>query len=1021
MGIIDNLRKVLTENKDESILSMFTKVFKGYGDTGNASKTLERMIGLDKDTRCAKCGSTVPKGAVKCPNCGTYVSGMTGWSCPRCGASNPKSADKCSHCSFYINGWTCPKCGASNPKSADKCPYCSKRIGAPAMRMPSYPGADSWWTKGMQKGKLPSPIEPKSTSSGFGGFGGLSILGGGSKNNNMPSPSKKPNDPKFSPGLDKLEGRENYEAILDYIKRQAARGSPMHKYMLQKYNENKGSMDFNKAVKQARQAGILFQAEQKINEAQAGMKSAQTELDAATKSGDGAAIDAAHRKLGGFRDTIERYKKTRLSAFDYSQDDKDITMYQGKKSGDGMLNRLNLSDNATNVLTKAGKKSRMLARMYQALIFILAGIACLFVPNLIGFPISFAYMAIALIIFIPAYIMFPSKYEVLDEYGKNLTGRATAGFLVPKAMFKILAFVFILLQFSLINLPATLILAFIFYFSMPFGYESDQPYELIESWARFGFGVYISILFMIVFGFSNVVGQSLALMAMAFFATVPVHHETSNGVNVVVNFNKKTTSKSDSPLGKLFFVALMLGALVLAYSGGIGFNLGDLSQLLFLIVWILGFIVGISTTAEGRPAMGIVLIFIALFCFSGMYAGVIGQSVFGYWWPQIQSFGETYMGPLSDAWMTAQSSMADSWTIITCPTCYFQKQQQKEQAVKSVVKSGGTKLSIEPTQFNLYPSVPGTLDPVEPLIGTMELTNSGEFDSNYVKLDIWSSYKDVSATAPKEENIGTFQKLTCSGITDVGTPTTSVATCQWTTHTYPNEVKMSTFVYNKGLSGIWVLGNGDDLAQTTRGSSDPTNPNYNIVVYNFSGKAIKVSANITYDYNVNVSIPVEVIGSNRYTDLLINKQIQMIDLTSQYTGGPVKATLWTPKQPIRTGEPSIVVGSVLNEGTGVIKKVTFRIAIPKTLISADELSAATGLSSFENCVGPVDFPPNFYLITCTYNKEIKPQEFKRISFFINPTNDPDTESSTTHITGYAEYNYSKTTTQSLMIANAPAQ
>ena len=57
---------------------------------------------------------------------------------------------------------------------------------------------------------------------------------------------------------------ENYTKILDYIKRQAAKGSPMHQYMLNKYNEYiSQGVDFQTAVRKARQGGIIFQANQR--------------------------------------------------------------------------------------------------------------------------------------------------------------------------------------------------------------------------------------------------------------------------------------------------------------------------------------------------------------------------------------------------------------------------------------------------------------------------------------------------------------------------------------------------------------------------------------------------------------------------------------------------------------------------------------------------------------------------------------------------------------------------------------
>jgi hypothetical protein len=281
--------------------------------------------------------------------------------------------------------------------------------------------------------------------------------------------------------------------------------------------------------------------------------------------------------------------------------------------------------------------------------------------------------------------------------------------------------------------------------------------------------------------------------------------------------------------------------------------------------------------------------------------------------------------------------------------------------------------------------------------------------------------------------------VTCSGIGDK-TPTGAIATCEWgdpntldfgdtaSSIIYPSEVKMVTFIYKKDTAppsgGIWNIPGTNppiDLAHTQTKDGET-------VSYVHAGQTLKVNANLTYNYNVNVSIPIAVIGSKRYTDMLINGKIQLIDLTSQYTGGPVKATLWTPKQPVRTHEPSVVVASVLNEGTGVIKNIKYIIAIPAALFDTSNMDSAQGLSSFTTCDSVPQALWNaahtaitYYTVSCTYSKEIKPQEFKRVSFFINPQMDDQTEGTTSQINGYVEYTYVKTSSQSLTIAPAPAQ
>ena len=271
--------------------------------------------------------------------------------------------------------------------------------------------------------------------------------------------------------------------------------------------------------------------------------------------------------------------------------------------------------------------------------------------------------------------------------------------------------------------------------------------------------------------------------------------------------------------------------------------------------------------------------------------------------------------------------------------------------------------------------------------------------------------------------------MTCSGTNDASI-SGSDGTCVWTNidmtrcrngeteycPIYPTEKKLSTFVYTSG----WGL-----AAQNTT-----TDVNGNdITTYVYAGYTVKVNANLTYAYEVNVSIPMEVIGSNRYVELLENREIELTDLTSEYSGGPVKATIWTPKQPIRTDEPSIVVGSIVNEGSGVVMSADYYIAIPSDF-TIGQISSSFRNGGVEGC-GPGGYReglnggPGWNIVECHHDRQMKPQEFKRVSFFITPVQgarfNANTERDTSLLTGYGYYTYLKTNSQTLVFANGPPQ
>ena len=560
----------------------------------------------------------------------------------------------------------------------------------------------------------------------------------------------------------------------------------------------------------------------------------------------------------------------------------------------------------------------------------------------------------------------------------------------------------------MINLMVTLVIAFFFYFMLPIEFKNSKPFEAIESFFRMGLGAYIALLFFLTFGASPV-GNSLFFMALAFFVTLPVYKKEKEEGKWVIQITSKRLDSVGGGFEKVdryvLFPVFMFASLL--FSGVLtAFNLSDITMVMFILIWVVSFITGISAGSGGKPAIGILMILIAMVTFSSMYTGTIGQAVFGYFWPQVQSFTAMIFDPLSEMFYQAQGSMEDAWLMMTNPQQYYLLQTQKSQATKSAVKSGGTVRSIELSKFDIFPSFPGILEPSEPTIGSIELSNDGEFNADNIKLEIWSTWEN-----PEEEEsveVGTFKKLTCSGLDDQ-TPSGHIGTCQWSGITYPDEIKMSTFILEKDLwSGTAEDGTPINLGDPKETEDGP--------VYTHSGQTVKINANYSYDYRVNVSIPIEIINDNLYMTLLENRQITLQELTSQYTGGPVKATLWGQRQPLRDEESSLIVASIYNEGRGIIESVTsFDIYIPEFLgglpDSVDDLSFTFESCELDNAQG---------LIHCTHDKEIEPKEFKRVSFFIESTIDEDVDRRTSLITGTADYRYIKTTTtQSLSVANAP--
>lgn len=660
------------------------------------------------------------------------------------------------------------------------------------------------------------------------------------------------------------------------------------------------------------------------------------------------------------------------------------------------------------------------ANIYLMIGFVIAGIA---VNLVLGG--AFLLLTIALSGFIPFYILLPSEGDIrrsVLEGEKIPTGYMVV--LIFKSAAKLFAIGLIAYNFILINPLIGLILVFFYYFSLPVSYKTNKPHKLIEAWVRPGIGAYLALLLMITFG-GTIASAAFTWLALAFFVTLPVHKEAEEDETRVHN-------KVSIYLGKLsekyktwkYFDKLIF--LILAGVGGFFFLTGIRfdpfhaapHEMIFLVFWILFTLGGVLTGPELRPFMGIVMITIALFMFSFAYGGIVGRAIFGYWWPQVETFGETIIVPMTEGIGMATSSLGDVWLLLTNPAEYYRRQMELTQVTTSRVMEGGTYRSIELSAFDLNPTTLGILEPTEPLLGVIDMENQGEFDANYIKLGVdatWRKTEDLTTDPPRQA--GTLSKITCSGQGEKDTNT-----CTWDKITHPGDIKEVTFIFDRGGWDPELKKcenqDGECLSCSATDCLGATYANANMNV--------KINAQVNYTYNVNVSIPVEVIEQSLYERLLIAREIRLEQLESIYSGGPVKATIWTQKQPLRNGEESLVKVFIYNEGNGVLNFVNYKIFVhPNLAPDAYILEIAT--SNLDGCDEGEDFLPstdsafpNYKYIECTHDEPIEKGEYRLVSFYINSSIPTDVDRRTFSIVGLVEnYKYSKTRSQSLTLANNP--
>jgi hypothetical protein len=569
-----------------------------------------------------------------------------------------------------------------------------------------------------------------------------------------------------------------------------------------------------------------------------------------------------------------------------------------------------------------------------------------------------------------------------------------------------------------ISLVALAIL-FVGYFMFPTSYKEGDAKKGSEAWMRTILGFILSIYLFIAMGGGNTQWPFL-FMSLAFFTTFPYIEPRGDSVKIFIGPKGALYGAGGKTGGTIVFAVLMLLALgsiittwgldISAITAGVGGGIEAGLSFMLLVFWALSFAFGILAGRQGRPYIGVIMIGIAILLFSFQFTGEVGQSMFGAWWPQVQSTSEMLLGPIGPLFNQAGQGISDAWLMMTCPQCYYEKQLQQQQAGTSNIKTGGTFKSIELTTFDLFSTV---LEPSESLLGYLELENQGEFNADRTKVILkatWLSPTAIRGTEPTV--VGEVGSMTCSD--DITADLGETSSCEWTETIYPTEIKTVSFRFDKNQ---WT-GDNVDLGETEDKSG--------VTIYTHGTETVKIVADYNYDYNVNVSISLEIINQSLYQTLLKNKQITLQQEESQYSGGPVKATIWTQKQPIRNTEESLIVVSLLNEGKGKITDIEdYTILVPEDL-RPEELQYST----FDGCEEEQEFEggsdlgtewADYMYISCSHSRSIDSNDFKRISFLIRPKIGSEVDKRTLLIIGKAKYTYSNSQEKSLQIIQAPPQ
>jgi len=557
-------------------------------------------------------------------------------------------------------------------------------------------------------------------------------------------------------------------------------------------------------------------------------------------------------------------------------------------------------------------------------------------------------------------------YEPIIEH---FVGSKNWGPLYAKSFVKLLAIIFLTIQAYQLSILIALAVVFISYFSMPVSYSTDRPYKAAEAWFRMLLGFFLAILITvfltpkpgdlftfgsigmvaltffiaflmvltqmslkktiitIILGIAIIVAMNTAFammvpsMAMfyltiAFFATTPAREKAegtwnhaaatidpTQGIPVITKGGLDQAAAAMSgyvekmqdqwnAVGTGIFLAFALLAGIPILGSWLSGASVELRWVVGL-VWAMSLFIGTVSGKEGRPYIGIVVLTFAFIAFSFAYSTTVGTAVFGDSWGVIQSTGGAFFGPISKQMDQGSCDAYATWLCISEGP--VQCSQEKLKCDRTNAEAVGAQTAIE---FESFKTDPPQYNVHEINTIYFELANNGDYDAKDVKLYIAPDNGEVQILNEKEgtaKTTGTMKIDSC-----IGGNLSDTNTCIWTGN------------MPKGGRGAVIF------------TADWNNHNS---VDNLEGLFPDIKMSASYDYIVRSTYSADVRSSDEMKRILLSGE-SIAGTVAQFSGGPVMASIWTPKY-IQSGQPTLVTASLTNNKDGVAMKPVYCIYLPK--------------------------------------------------------------------------------------------
>ncbi|MCX6818021.1 MAG: glucosaminidase domain-containing protein [Candidatus Aenigmarchaeota archaeon] len=505
-------------------------------------------------------------------------------------------------------------------------------------------------------------------------------------------------------------------------------------------------------------------------------------------------------------------------------------------------------------------------------------------------------------VFLSLYIIFPnpSENKMVEDHQNYVFGsflatrenRTNVGISFIKAVCRIGFIVCFVLglynyPFPMSNL-ILLLLVFFFYFSMPIEFEPSKPYDFILSIFRALFGLWIAIT---IFGLSKTGGifhsPELGYITLAFFVVLPVATEKNN-IARALGLAGKGSGMSYEMIDKIIFMGLMLWfAIGYGVFTATGLFTGT-GGTVFLAVWIIGVIAGLTTPAETRPWMGVVLLVIGFVVFGlGMGDQYVGSAFFGQWWPTVHNTLTEALSPIGDMFGQFQNTFGQGWLLFANPVGYAQQITQGTYAQNELGVTGAYGLEIR--KFDVQSIY---LD--EPFMIEIELENKGVFKARNINVEL----------------------MTYIPFFRIGKDADSLE----------SESSKMKYAYKDKYEKLWykymVTINGTKLNDIERQDALPIFLVGKMSCADFQTKAwsslgmseetekrsmyIPFIVNISYDYESTSNLQIDIISNEEWNRLSAEDKLVRGPKLSIISSSPANLNLGSMDQPIKAGSPFFV-------------------------------------------------------------------------------------------------------------------